>query len=142
MNLTKALKQKKKLIKKANDYYSRFLASNSFEKDTTPAYNPEEMFNSWVETTNELVTLKTKIQIANQPIANKIFELGELKNLVASFKRIVTQKGAVRDRYNGESVEYLCYFDQVQKDEQITKWEEQIETLQEEIEAFNALTKI
>ena len=142
MNLTKALKQKKKLIKKANDYYSRFLASNSFEKDTTLAYNPEEMFNSWVATTNELVALKTKIQIANQPIAHKIFELGELKNLVASFKRIVTQKGTVRDRYNGESVEYLCYFDQVQKDEQITKWEEQIETLQEEIEAFNALTKI
>ena len=142
MNLTKALKQKKKLIKKANDYYSRFLASNSFEKDTTPAYNPEEMFNIWVATTNELVALKTKIQIANQPIAHKIFELGELKNLVASFKRIVTQKGAVRDRYNGESIEYVCYFDQVQKDEQITKWEEQIETLQEEIEAFNALTKI
>ena len=142
MNLTKALKQKKKLIKKANDYYSRFSASNSFEKDTTPAYKPEEMFNSWVATTNELVALKTKIQIANQPIAHKIFELGELKNLVASFKRIVTQKGTVRDRYNGESVEYLCYFDQVQKDEQIAKWEEQIETLQEEIEAFNALTKI
>ena len=142
MNLTKALKQKKKLIKKANDYYSRFLASNSFEKDTTPAYNPEEMFNIWVETTNELVALKTKIQIANQPIAHKIFELGELKSLVTSFKRIVTQKGTVRDRYNGESVEYICYFDQVQKDEQIAKWEEQIETLQEEIEAFNALTKI
>ena len=46
-------------------------------------------------------------------------------------------------RYSdSEPVEYVAYMDLFTKDIRITEWEQEIETIQEEIEAFNALTKI
>ena len=142
MNLTKALKQKKKLIKKADEFYSRFSNSNSFETDQEQTYDPQIMYNSWLSTTQELVNLKTKIQIANQTSAQKIFELGEHKNLVSRMKKVDTKKGLFRRGYSEEKSEYSCWMDQIQKDQLISNWEEKIDALQEEIEAFNALTKI
>lgn len=144
MNLTKALKYKKKLVKQADEFYSRFANYNSFEDGTTPSYNPEEMFEGWLKTTDELVSLKSKIHQANVPIAEKIFRLGEIKNLISRMRAIDTTEGKVRNRYsdNDNSIEYKAYVNLLSKDLQIKNYEEELEKLQEEIEAFNAITKI
>ena len=142
MNLTKALKAKKKLVKQVDEFYNRFLNSNSKEQDTLSVYNAEESYEKWIEATNELIALKTKIQLANAPIAHKIFQLGELKSQAAKLKRVETREGIWRDRYSDKTVTYTAWMNQLSKDQMVEKLEEQIETLQEEIEAFNALTKI
>ena len=144
MNLTKALKHKKKLVKQADEFYSRFSNYNSFEVGTTPSYNPEEMFEGWLKKTDELVSLKTKIHQANVPIAEKIFRLGEIKNVISRMRGLDTKEGKVRDRYsvNDNAIEYTSYVNLVSKDLQIKNYEEELEKLQEEIEAFNAITKI
>ena len=142
MNLTKALKQKKKLIKLADTYYERFANNNRHLEDQEPTYNPSENYENWLKTTAELVELKTKIQTANQPIAHKIFLMGELKNQVAKIRRVSTESGKLTDRYSDKTYVYLSWMDTVTRDTMVANLEEQIETLQEEIEAFNALTKI
>ena len=144
MNLSKALKHKKKLVKQADEFYSRFATYNSFEIGTTPSYNPEEMFEGWLKTTDELVSLKAKIHQANVPIAEKIFRLGEIKNIITRMRGVDTKEGKVRDRYsiNDNPIEYTVYVNLVSKDLQIKNYEAELEKLQEEIEAFNALTKI
>jgi hypothetical protein len=143
MNLTKALKHKKKLVKQADEFYSRFANYNSFEAGTTPSYNPEEMFERWLKTTDELVDLKAKIHQANVPIAEKIFKLGEIKNIISRMRSIDTKEGKIRDRYSNDApVEYIAYINLFNKDLQIKNYEEELEKLQEEIEAFNAITKI
>ena len=142
MNLTKALKAKKKLVKQVDEFYNRFLNSNSKEQDTLSVYNAEESYEKWIEATNELIALKTKIQLANAPIAHKIFQLGELKSQAAKLKRVETREGIWRDRYSDKTVTYTAWMNQLSKDQMVEKLEEQIENLQEEIEAFNALTKI
>ena len=144
MNLTKALKHKKKLVKQADEFYSRFYNYNSFEVGTTPSYNPEEMFEGWLKKTDELVSLKAKIHQANIPIAEKIFRLGEIKNVISRMRGLDTKEGKVRDRYsvNDNAIEYTSYVNLVSKDLQIKNYEEELEKLQEEIEAFNAITKI
>lgn len=144
MNLTKALKQKKKLVKQADEFYSRFTNYNSSEVGTILPYNPDEMFKRWLETTEELVNLKTKIHQANVPIAEKIFKLGEIKNIISRLRGVDTKEGKVRDRYstNDTAIEYTVYVNLISKDLQIKKYEETLERLQEEIEAFNAITKI
>jgi hypothetical protein len=55
-----------------------------------------------------------------------------------------TKEGKVRDRYsvNDNAVEYRAYMNLFNKDLQIKNYEEELEKLQEEIEAFNAITKI
>ena len=145
MNLTKALKHKKKLVKQADEAFMRFQKYNSQNKENVDkGYDPETAYRKWIALTQELITLKTKIHNANAPIANKIFRLGELKNLVSRMRNIDTKVGLVREsRYSdSEPVEYVAYMDLFTKDIRITEWEQEIETIQEEIEAFNALTKI
>ena len=143
MNLTKALKHKKKLIRQADEAYTRFMAFNSKEVGSTTPYSAEEAFNAWLGLTAQVVELKTKIQKANMPIMEKIFKLGELKNQISRMRGIETKQGRHRDRYgDGEYLEYECFMNLVQKDTQVKAWEAELEELQEEIEAFNAMTKI
>jgi hypothetical protein len=142
MNLTKALKHKKKLIKLAEEQYTRFSKFNSTLVGTETPYNAEQAFNEWIRLTDELVELKTKIHIANGPIMNKIHRMSELKNMIHRFRNIDTKSGMQRDYYDKEAVEYTSFIDVVKKDTQIHAWEGMIEELQEEIEAYNATTKI
>jgi hypothetical protein len=142
MNLTKALKHKKKLIKLAEEQYIRFSKFNSTLVGTETPYNAEQAFNEWIRLTDELVELKTKIHIANGPIMNKIHRMSELKNMIHRFRNIDTKSGMQRDYYDKEAVEYTSFIDVVKKDTQIHAWEGMIEELQEEIEAYNATTKI
>jgi len=142
MNLTKALKEKKKLIKKADEAYKRFSEFNSIETESTPAYNAETAFGEWVTLTNQLVELKTKIQKANNGIMDKIFRLGELKNMVHRLRSVDVTEGKIRARYVDTTTERTAWMTLLSRDNQIQDWENQIETLQEEIESYNALTKI
>jgi len=145
MNLTKALKHKKKLVKQADEMFNRFQRYNSQNKENVDkGYSPEEAFNSWIELTQDLIELKTKIHNANIKIAEKIFRLGELKNLVSRIRVVDTKSGLVKEHRHPDvaPIEYVAYMDLFAKDDQISKWEGEIEQLQEEIEAFNAITKI
>jgi hypothetical protein len=145
MNLTKALKHKKKLVKQADEMFNRFQRYNSQNKENVDkGYSPEEAFNSWIELTQDLIELKTKIHNANIKIAEKIFRLGELKNLVSRIRVVDTKSGLVKEHRHPDvaPIEYVAYMDLFAKDDQISKWEGEIEQLQEEIEAYNAITKI
>jgi hypothetical protein len=145
MNLTKALKHKKKLVKQADEMFNRFQRYNSQNKENVnKGYSPEEAFNSWIELTQDLIELKTKIHNANIKIAEKIFRLGELKNLVSRIRVVDTKSGLVKEHRHPDvaPIEYVAYMDLFAKDDQISKWEGEIEQLQEEIEAYNAITKI
>jgi len=139
--LTKALKHKKKLVKQIDEMFIRFSKFNSVEKGNV-GYDPEQAYDQWVELTNKLIDLKTKIHIANAGIANKIFTLGELKNMAAKLRNVSTQEGVVKDRYSDNTNEYIVHMNLFAKDAKVKELEEQIETLQEEIEAYNALTMI
>ena len=144
MNLTKALKLKKKLIKQVGEAYTRFRLHNSHEVGMEPPYSAEVAYTEWFNLTNELIELKTKIHQANVPIAHKIFSLGELKSMVKQLKGLDTDSGKIRKRGYGvdEMQEYTAYLDTVKRDALIVELEEKIEILQEEIESHNALTKI
>lgn len=144
MNLNKALKLKKKLVKQCNDYFTKFQSNNSFEiTQQTPDYDPQVMYKKWLESVEELIALKTKIHIANQPITGKIFRMGELKSCIQNLKRVDTKHGKQRiSPYGTEMCEYDSYLKKVEIDTIISNWENDIEQIQEEIEAFNAITKI
>jgi hypothetical protein len=125
--------------------FNRFQRYNSQNKENVnKGYSPEEAFNSWIELTQDLIELKTKIHNANIKIAEKIFRLGELKNLVSRIRVVDTKSGLVKEHRHPDvaPIEYVAYMDLFAKDDQISKWEGEIEQLQEEIEAYNAITKI
>lgn len=142
MNLTKALKEKKKLIKKIDENFNRFKEYNSVEEDIKPIYDATESYNNFTSLTNQLVDLKTRIQKANQPIYSKIFEIAELKNQIQKLRSVDTTNGIVKSRYDTSVVTYKAVFGKLEMDIMISNLEEKIESLQSEIETFNAITII
>ena len=140
MNITKSLKLKKKLIKQADAAYDRFSKYNSVDVTAETPYNAMAAYQEWIDLTNQLIDLKTKIHLANAPVYGKIFRMSELKSLISKLKRVSTNSGKVRGY--GEEVVMVASMTLVQRDELINQFELEIDTLQDELEAHNALTKI
>lgn len=142
MNLTKALKLKNKLLKQANEAWSRVYDYNSVVSGTERSYNARTAYYDWIKYTDELISLKAKIQAANVPIYRKIFELSELKNQVAKLKSLNCRTGKSSRTFSSDDIVYEAEIIVVERDNMIKELENRIETLQEDIETHNALTTI
>jgi hypothetical protein len=140
MNITKSLKLKKKLIKQADAAYNRFSKYNSVDITAETPYDAMAAYQEWIDLVNQLIDLKTKIHLANAPVYGKIFRMSELKSLISLLKRVSTTAGKVRGY--GEEVVMIAAMTLVQRDELINQFETEIDQLQDELEAHNALTKI
>jgi len=142
MNITKALKQKNKLVSKTNEYISHVSAYNSIQEGTTRPYDAREALEKAMTSVDELVALKTAIHKANSKVYDKIFKLAELKSLVSKLKSLDCKEGMQQSYRMDAPVKYTTQISIVEKDQWIEKLESQIEMLQEELESHNAKTKI
>jgi hypothetical protein len=141
MNITKALKQKNKLVKEINELSQQIAQNNSYNIERVPIHNSYNDLMLLESKINDLVELKRKIQVANNPIVGKIYKIAELKGLVQRLKYINTKDGRFRVSENVYD-EFQASINEVIKEKRIKKYEEEIENLQEEIESFNAITNI
>jgi hypothetical protein len=142
MNITKALKQKNKLVSKTNEHIAHVSAYNSIQEGTTRPYDAREALEKAMASVDELVALKTAIHKANAKVYDKIFRLAELKSLVSKLKGLDCKEGMHQSYRMDSPVKYTSQISIVEKDQLIEKLESQIEMLQEELEAHNAKTKI
>ena len=144
MTVKQALKQKNLLVKKINEDIRKVHAYNSVDEGNTRPYSTKELFNKIIETTKELVDLKTRIHLANGPVYHKIFELSELKNTVSFLKSVDCSEGKVVDRYtrSQEPLIKVAELSVVERDNLVEGFENRIELLQEELDSHNATTHI
>jgi len=145
MNIKKALKTKNKLVKTANEHYNKVTQYNSIEQGSSRPYSAKEMLNNWIETTNELVDLKTKIHQANTPVYGKIFRLSELKSMVSRLNSVNCTEGKTsRGRWNTEDISIMmtAEISIIERDTMVKNLEAEIERLQDELDAHNATTEI
>ena len=90
-----------------------------------------------------MVQLKTRIHKANAKVYEKIFRLSELKSVVSQLKNINCRAGKQRGYGRGEeAIIYEAAITLHEKDALIKKYEDEIENLQEELDAHNAKTKV
>ena len=143
MNLAQALKKKNRLISELKEIISEIpnyiceINPNEFRKD----YN--QMIDSYESKTKELIDLKVAINKANIGISSKIYALSELKtklNLLHSIKRNI-RTGEVKD-YNGTISIYKSQITLNDIDSKIKEVKSLIEKTQDDIDEYNASTKI
>lgn len=144
MTVKQALKQKNTLVKKINEDIRKVHAYNSVDEGNNRPYSTKELLNKIMETTKELVDLKTKIHLANAPVYHKIFELSELKNTVTFLKSLDCSEGKVVDRYtrSQEPTIKVAELSVIERDNLVEGFENRIELLQEELDTHNATTHI
>lgn len=144
MNIKTALKHKKKLATKINEEYSKMNRYNSVEVGTNRVYSAREAMSKWMELTNELIELKTKIHLANAKVYDKIFRMSELKSQLSNLKGLDCYEGKYSNRYGMTETAIIkqAEIGQLEKDQMIAEMESEIEAIQEELDAHNATTTI
>lgn len=144
MKLSKALKLKNKKIREYNEVVTKMLRSNSYDVDSKKVYNAAELLKEAETKLNDLIAFKAAIHSTSEPIRSTIFKLGETKSFLGNFNGISVREGLVKDSsYGGQTVTtYAVDINEVEKAAYIKKLQDTIETLQEEIDTFNATTEL
>lgn len=142
MNLAKALKVKNKKLAEYSKTLQKVLAYNSYDVTSKKDYNAKTLLQSAEVQLQQYVDFKTAIHKASEPVRHKIFMIGELKSYLSRINSLSTTEGVYRDRYAPEGSTFAVDITQLEKDEKIVEIETVIESLQDELDYFNATTEI
>lgn len=145
--LAKLLKEKNAIVTKINNVKRRITNENIVVNDNVSKWNTREEYTKLLNLTNKLVETKTNIARLNSTVADKIFRLSELKAIVAFLMQIDTSEGknVITDRYDysrGETIVKVAQMDSVFVQEQIDSLTDEINALQDELDAYNHTTQI
>lgn len=139
MNLKKALKEKNKLKGKINDNFERIRRYNLIESEIERPYDPHQLLEEINVFIDQIVDLKTKIQVANIDVYQKIFRLSELKNFAAKMKYMSCDP----ERYESAGKKFSKpAISTNERDSLISVIEKEIEQIQEELDEYNYRTMI
>lgn len=144
MKIAKALKLKNKKVSEYTDLLNKMVASNSSDQSAKKNYDSKVLYGQVVNLQADIIKLKTAIHRASDPVRSKIFEIGEVKNLLTYIARMSTVEGIVKNRGYSSATEdiYVADFSEAAKTSLIKELQERIETLQEELDSFNATVEV
>lgn len=141
MTLKQALKKKNKLVREMQEHMSLAQRNNSYLEISTRNYSSRVELGKSIQKMNELIDLKTRIHVANQPVYGLIFRLSELKTLIRGIKSISTTEGVSRG-YSEEPVKMIAELNEVETRNLVKQYEDEIESIQEKLDHHNAVTEI
>lgn len=143
INLSRALKEKNRLIKKIKDIQTFIKTNNVFceNENKIDVISPAEELEKNI---NKLVDLKSAIAKANSEygISYLVYKMEELKSLVAFYKMFSTKTNAYYYDEEGERVRQIAQIDYENSIKTICCLEQQIEDIQDQIDDLNATTFI
>lgn len=142
MTISKALKQKNKLVSELKQLKERIEGYTSVIKGNPRPYDIGQLQANVIGKIHELIALKTSIAQANSSVYAKIFELSELKGLVQFYKHLEIKEGVIAERYSSEPQSFESVLKADQRDALVAEFIERIEVLQDELDEFNALTQL
>ena len=145
MNIKQALKQKNRLVQELNLLTQRMATNNTVIEGNERPYSAKQTLTEIYVKINELNILKTQIHIANAPVYDKIFLMGELKSLVKNLKSMSCTNGVDDDFYSRRSDTTTIKNSEitvVERDNEIKNLEDRIEKLQDELDEHNLTTQI
>lgn len=144
MTIRQALKQKNKLVKEISDKTKQLHVYNSVELGNNRPYSTKKITEELEVLISDLITLKTKIHKANEPVYHLIFEMSEWKSYIKILNNMDCTEGKStgdRFRYDSESVK-TSEISVRERDEYVKSYEDRIESIQDELDTFNATTEI
>lgn len=152
ITIAKALKEKNRITGKINLLQQQLYKFNTYQKDKAPDLNPADLMKSLQEEWAYLIDLKTKIAKANVGIAEKLIRLTEAKAELKFWTNF--RSGPAEDIETIFTYDYtlqqnfptivtnVSVYPSKQVLENQSRVQTLIETLQDEIDDFNALTRI
>jgi len=151
MTINKALKEKNRIAGRISKLQTQVVKYNRYKKDSTVEFSTKELFKSLQEEWAYLIDIKSKIAKANVGISDKLVQLTEAKAELSfwnSFGNVGPAKETIQESkfIDGKYVfiDTVNVSEITTKDVQtnINRVQKLIENLQDEIDEYNATTKI
>jgi len=142
MNIKQALKKKNKLAGQLKEALRIAVEVNSVVAGTKPSYNSRQKLAEAKAIMDSLASLKAKIQRANVPVAELIFRASEIKSMVSVLKAMSCADGPTVNYRSTEPVTYVATIGQVERDRMVNDLEAELDTINDRLDEFNAVTKI
>ena len=144
VTVARALKEKNRVagrLAKALNLVSR---ENSQDSNIPRGVDVEATYAQAKELRKRLVETKTAIALANQPIVGKIIELEEIKSEISYLNGLDVKEGVfVSNSYNSTVTnEFSAVIKKQQVLEEVERLQSRADRLQDELDEFNALTKV
>lgn len=144
VTVARALKEKNRVagrLAKALNLVSR---ENSQDSNVPRGVDVEATYAQAKELRKRLVETKTAIALANQPIVGKIIELEEIKSEISYLNGLDVKEGVfVSNSYNSTVTnEFSAVIKKQQVLEEVERLQSRADRLQDELDEFNALTKV
>lgn len=143
ISLSKALKIKNRIAKEIKDLQTIISQNNSSVVGNKASFDIKESYDELLTLKNKLGELKMKINIANSGIVGKMVEINELKSHIVFLRTIDTSEGMTNiSRYETNLVEKTAVFDALFIRNEVKNTQTKIDSLQDEIDKYNATTTI
>lgn len=143
-NIKNGLKAKKRLLGMIDSEYQKVSKYNSISIQNTRPYSVKESIQNWLQLSDQLVELKTKLHTANVNggMLKKIFQLSELKTQAMRLQNLDCSEGVVSSRYESSDTIKYVELSIVERDEMVAEIQSRIEGIEEELDRFNHNTVI
>ena len=141
LNLSRALKLKNRLAQRLGQLDALLIKHNSSLEDSQE-FDARELYATRTTVAAHLVTLKTAINHANQPIQKAIFELAELKSLITTLNKVDTKHGSTLEGFASTKVTYVAQIRKTEIDREVKRIEREIDRIQDDLDLFNYNTRI
>lgn len=146
MNLAQALKQKNRLAGELVRQQQILQRENARRSDSVSTVDRDAVYQKALDLSDQLGELKGKITQANVNIYPALERMAELKARISFLQGLTKREGEElvfvgRDQ---EQVKYTwdSYLNQKKCDDSVAELQEQINDLQDEVDAFNATTEV
>lgn len=143
ISVAKAMKVKNRLSGLLNEVNGRIVNNNSVLEGQKVSYDVVSLVEKRGKLVSALIEIKTLMdQTTHNTIDRKIRLLGEKKAEVAWLKTIPTRDGTEENAYGGKNFVYQATLKDTDIDAMTKKLNVEIDDLQDELDDFNATTKI
>ena len=142
ISLARAFKERARLNQKIIETLNLIKEENSIIEGGIRSFDIRKKYQEFHVLSDKLISLKQAISRANAGIDEKLVELAEVKNLLARVKDIPTREGKQVKGFSSDDGVYTSEIKKVEITEEMETLQQRINDLQDEIDEFNARTRI
>jgi hypothetical protein len=149
ITLSKALKIKNRLLGEYKKLQDLARANNARRVDVgSTSVDLNSVWNELIILNSKIVELKSKVAVATAPIAPYLIDLAETKAMISFLSSLPVKEGN-EDTSIGygssasiKSVTWESHLNEAHRNDLIKKQQSHLDSLQDRIDEFNAITKI
>lgn len=144
VSIARALKEKNRVAGRLAKARQLVNKENSQEEKIPRSIDVREYYDFAKLMRERLVSIKSAIAVANQPIVSRIVEMAELKSEIAYLNSLNVKEGLFEESSYGSKLvrEYKAVVRSNEVLEEIASLQKRIEDLQDELDEFNASVKV